>query len=124
MKRRLLIDIAERIFWTFIEGASATLLLSGFLNVAAWKASVVGGVAAVLALVKGTAASKVGSPITAATLPRTMESSGTLATDVVAGVSEAVEGVADDAMKILDDIEDQAVPKVRRPKGGTGGVTK
>ena len=70
MKRRLILDIAERVAWTFIQGAVSTLLLSGFLDTAAWKAAVVGGVAAVLALIKGTAASHVGSPATAATLPK------------------------------------------------------
>lgn len=69
MTKKLFIDIAERSVWTFIQGATSVLLLSGFLDTAAWKAAVVGGVAAVLALVKGTAASRIGSPATAATLP-------------------------------------------------------
>jgi hypothetical protein len=116
MKKRLLLDIAERVFWTFIQGASATLLLSGFLDTEAWKAACVGGVAAVLALVKGTAASQVGSPISAATLPKTLESTGTLATDVVSEVADVVEGAADDAMAILDEIEDKAAKPKRAPR--------
>ncbi len=116
MKKRLLLDIAERVIWTFIQGATATLLLSGFLDTAAWKAACVGGVAAVLALVKGTAASKMGSPISAATLPKTVETTGTLATEVVGQVTEVVEGAADEALKILDEIEDKAAqpPKPKR----------
>lgn len=76
MNRRLILDILERVGWTFIQGATSTLILSGFLEVDAWKAAAVGGVAAVLAFVKGLAASKVGSPISAATLPALPPASG------------------------------------------------
>jgi hypothetical protein len=116
MKKRLLADIAERVIWTFIQGAAATLMLSGFLDIEAWKAAAVGGVAAVLALVKGTAASQIGSPISAATLPKTLETTGTLATDVVGEVSEVVDEAVDDAMTILDKIEDKAAKSPTKPK--------
>lgn len=127
MKKRLLYDIAERFLWTFIQGATATFLLSGFLGVDQWKAGVVGGLSAVLALLKGVAAVHVGNPATAATLPATVEAVGTVAGQVVGQVVDAtgsvvgdvtgtVSGTVEDALSILDDIEKKAVPKPRTRK--------
>ena len=63
-------DAAERVGWTFLQGALATgsleQLATGDLD--AWRAAAVGGVAAVLALVKAIAARRVGDVHSAATL--------------------------------------------------------
>ena len=90
MSRRLLLDIIERVGWTFIEGATATLMLADFLAVDAWKAAVVGGLAAVLAVIKGYAASKVGSSISAATLPALPPSTNVVVGEVLGPVGEVV----------------------------------
>lgn len=129
MNRRLFIDIAERVFWTFLQGASSTLILTGFLEIEAWKAAIVGGVAAVLALVKGIAASKVGSPVSAATLPSLTEAvaivSGQVSGQVmdstgaiVGEVSGTVEGAVEEAMALLDsiDIEEKRLGRKRGAK--------
>lgn len=107
MKKRLIYDMAERVIWTFIQGTSSTLLLSGFLGISAWKAGVIGGGAAVLAMVKGVAAVHVGNPATAATLPATVEAVATVAGSltgqvldttgqVLGEVTGTVEGILDD----------------------------
>ena len=122
MGRRLFWDIFERVAWTFVQGCTSVLMLSGFLDVAAWKAAVVGGVAAVLAFVKSTAASKVGSPATAATLPFGVEAVGTVAGqmagtvvneagEVIGEVTGVVEGTADEALKALDEVEQKLMPR-------------
>lgn len=90
MNRRLILDIVERVGWTFIEGATSTLILADFLEVDTWKAAVVGGLAAVLAFVKGLAASKVGSPISAATLPALPPSTSVVVGQVLGPVGEVV----------------------------------
>lgn len=68
-------DAAERVGWTFLQGALATgsleQLATGDLD--AWRAASVGGVAAVLALVKAIAARRVGDRHSAATLKFTAQ---------------------------------------------------
>lgn len=102
MSRRLFLDIAERVFWTFVAGATSTLLLSGFLDTEAWKAAVVGGVSAVISLVKGVAASRIGDPATAATLPA-LGPVGTVTGQVVSTAGDVVGEVIGEAERILQD---------------------
>ncbi len=65
-------DLAERVFWTFVQAflapLSVTMILGG--DVTALRAALYGGAAAVLSLLKGVAASKVGTPGTASTADR------------------------------------------------------
>lgn len=72
MNRKLLIDIAERALWTFVQAFLAVFAVTGALDVdfASAKKAAIAGVAAVLAVLKGFAASRIGSDNTAATLPR------------------------------------------------------
>lgn len=90
MNRRLFLDIVERVGWTFLQGATSTLILADFLEVDAWKAAAVGGLAAVLAFVKGLAASRVGSPLSAATLPALPPSTSVVVGQVLGPVGEKV----------------------------------
>ena len=68
-------DAAERVAWTFLQGALATgsleQLATGDLD--AWRAAAVGGVAAVLSLLKAIAARRMGDPNSAATLKFTAQ---------------------------------------------------
>lgn len=63
-------DAAERVGWTFLQGSLATgsleQLATGDLD--AWRAASVGGIAAVLALLKAIAARRMGDHHSAATL--------------------------------------------------------
>jgi hypothetical protein len=63
-------DTAERVAWTFVQGAVGAVpvqqLATGDID--ALTSAAVGGAAAVLALVKAIAARKVGDPQTASTL--------------------------------------------------------
>lgn len=86
MNKRIIADIGERFVWTFIQGTTSTLLLAGFLGTSAWKAAVVGGLAAVIALVKGMAAVHMGNPATAATLPAALEATAAVAGSVTGTV--------------------------------------
>jgi len=75
MDRVWLADAAERIGWTFVQASIAAVgsealavgLAGGDVNVL--RAAGVGGLAAVLSLLKAVAARHVGDPDTAATLP-------------------------------------------------------
>jgi hypothetical protein len=96
MTRRLFLDILERVFWTFIQGAASTLLLSDFLGIEAWKAAAVGGAAAVLALIKGIAASRMGDPGSGATLPAIVTTAGTVTGTVVGTTGEVVGEIVGD----------------------------
>lgn len=106
MRRRLVLDIGERAGWTFVQGATSTLLLQGFLGVAAWKAAVVGGVAALIAALKGLAATKVGAP-SAATLPAALEATGAVVGSVtgtvVSGTGEVLGTVTGAVGGVLED---------------------
>lgn len=64
-----LLDAAERVFWTFVETFTATLIMAGALEMSTVKAAALAGIASVLAVVKALAASQVGQKGTAATLP-------------------------------------------------------
>lgn len=80
--RRYVADVAERVVWTFVQGASAVFV--GTYSAAAlddWSsakrvasACAVGGFAAVLSLIKGLAAKKIGADATAALLPARLDS--------------------------------------------------
>jgi hypothetical protein len=69
MNRRWIADAAERAGWTFVQGALAVvpveLLATG--DPTARNAALVGGIAAVLSLLKSVAATKVGDPGSAST---------------------------------------------------------
>lgn len=54
--KAFLIDAGERIVSTFIQGATASLVVTGFSSNEAWKAALVGGIAAALSTVKAIAA--------------------------------------------------------------------
>lgn len=66
-KKRFYFDLIERTVWTFIQALVGTwLALGADLNLDVLKAA---AIAAGLAVVKGVAATQIGSPDTAATLP-------------------------------------------------------
>ena len=67
--RLYLIDLAERVLWTFLQAFAAALLLSDALNLDALKAAAFAGLAAVLALVKGLGAKAIGDRQSASTAP-------------------------------------------------------
>lgn len=106
MTKRLLLDILERTFWTFIQGTSSTLLLAGFLGIDAWKAAIVGGLAAVIAMVKGIAASRLGEVGTAATLPGVVAPVGTVVGTVTTTTGRVVGDVVGTVSEILDGGDD------------------
>lgn len=111
MRKRLLLDIAERVAWTFIQGAAATLLLSGFLNIAAWKAAAIGGVAACLSMLKGLAASRLGVLGTASTLPAAAVATGEV-------VGEVVGTVVDTAGEVVGEVTGTVAGTVGGVLGG------
>lgn len=65
-------DLAERVTWTFIQAFLAPLTVTVILggDVTALRSALYGAAAAVLSLLKGVAASKVGTPGTASTADR------------------------------------------------------
>jgi predicted phage tail protein len=65
MKKKYL-DLAERVFWTFIQTAGAVVIVSGGFNVDVWKAAAAAGG---LSVVKCLVAMHVGDRETAAALP-------------------------------------------------------
>lgn len=65
-------DLAERVIWSFLGGTVAVLVAAGpadMLHVGFWKAAGVGGLTAVVALVKGLAARGLGARNSASTAP-------------------------------------------------------
>jgi hypothetical protein len=64
MTKTLARDIAERMAWTFAETFSGSLLAAPMLrlDISTLTAAALAGAAAVLAVLKGLAASKVGEP--------------------------------------------------------------
>lgn len=74
-QERYIVDLAERIGFTFLQAFGALLVVSGFFSVdgvtdvSIIQKAAIGAVAAVLALIKGIVAKAVGSPNTAAILP-------------------------------------------------------
>ncbi len=75
LTQRYWIDVAERVFWTFLQAFGAQLVLSGWFTVdgvidlSILEKAGLAGVAAALSFVKGLVARGVGSPTTAALLP-------------------------------------------------------
>jgi hypothetical protein len=73
--RSYIIDLAERVVWTFLQAFLGALIAGGVFDVAgvrdvsAWEAAALGGVAAVLSLLKGIAAKFIGQPDSASTAP-------------------------------------------------------
>jgi len=63
-------DTAERVAWTFTQGALSAVAVESLAvgDPSAWTAALVGGIAAVLSLLKAVAARHIGYPDTAATL--------------------------------------------------------
>ena len=86
MSSKLFLKILERFLWTFVQGATATLLLANFLDTDAWKAAAVGGVAAVLSLIKSYAGTKMGDPSSPAWLPASVTAAGGVVGDVTGTV--------------------------------------
>lgn len=66
MRRELLVDVAERAVWTLVQAFAAAVVAAGALDLEALK---VAGVAAVLAVLKGLAGTRIGDRHSAATLP-------------------------------------------------------
>ena len=71
MTRQLAIDIAERMIATAVQAFAATLLAAPVfsIDVSALKAAGLAALAAVLSILKGVAASRLGDPTSAAALP-------------------------------------------------------
>ncbi|MFJ8144696.1 hypothetical protein ACIQ6R_06425 [Streptomyces sp. NPDC096048] len=70
--RTYTVDLLERIIWTFLGAASAVALAAGpadMLSVSFWESVGVGGMAAVVTLVKGIAARLIGPKNSASTAP-------------------------------------------------------
>lgn len=65
-------DLGERVFWTFVQAFLSALTVPAILtgDVDMLRAALLAGAAAVLSLLKGVAASKVGTPGTASTADR------------------------------------------------------
>lgn len=72
MNQKLLTDIAERAAWTFAQTFLSLFVFTGALDtdISSAKQAAFAGIAAVIAVLKGFVASRVGSDNTAATLPR------------------------------------------------------
>jgi len=70
-RRLYLIDLAERIVWTFLEAFAGVLLLdlADVFELDLWKTAALAGLAAVLSLVKGLAAKAIGDRQSASTAP-------------------------------------------------------
>lgn len=63
-------DLTERVVWTFLGGTAAVIAASGpgdMLNATFWQAAATGGIAAVVALLKGLAAHYMGDRNSAST---------------------------------------------------------
>lgn len=75
LTKRYLADLAERVFWTWLQAFGATLVASGWfdvngvLDLSILEKAAIAGIAAVLSLLKGIVAKGVGSNYTASTLP-------------------------------------------------------
>jgi hypothetical protein len=74
-----LLDVGERVFWTFLQAFLGLLVVGGAFDVAnvadigIYQSAAVGGAAAVLSLLKSTVASFVGKSDTAALLPKSLD---------------------------------------------------
>jgi len=74
-----LLDVGERVFWTFLQTFLGLLVVGGWFdvnnitNVGILQSAAVGGAAAVLSLLKGLAGSFVGNGDSAAILPKSLD---------------------------------------------------
>ena len=70
MDRDWIKDATERVAWTFVQGALGTVSAEAIAtgDPSALRAAAIGGLAAVLSLVKAIAAKRMGDPHSAATL--------------------------------------------------------
>lgn len=68
-------DLAERVFWTFVQGVAGTVTAVQFdlIDPTGWKAAAVASLPAVYAVIKGGIAKFVGDRSTAALLPKQTE---------------------------------------------------
>jgi Putative lactococcus lactis phage r1t holin len=79
LNSRYVLDLIERVGWTFLETFGAVLVASGFFTIdgvtdlAIVEKAAIAGIASVLAVIKGLVAKGVGSPNTAALLPAQAE---------------------------------------------------
>lgn len=79
--RRLLCDVLERLLWTFVQAGLASLAVGGLFGLEAWKGAAIAGAAAVLSLLKGLAAARLGA-LSASTLPSALDPAGAGTTEV------------------------------------------
>jgi hypothetical protein len=120
MRSKLFLKILERLVWTFIQGTTSTLLLSGFLETEAWKAAVVGGLAAMLSLIKSYAGTKIGDPNSPAWLPATVTATGTVAGEITGTVVDTAGEVLGDVTGTVlgaldDDDNNEETPDAQHP---------
>jgi hypothetical protein len=75
MTKKLFLDLLERAVWTFLQAGLGVFVLADSFdaNLDNAEKAAMAGLAAVLALVKGVVASRVGDTGTAATLPATVD---------------------------------------------------
>lgn len=104
MSRNLFLKILERFLWTFVQGATATLLLANFLDTEAWKAAAVGGVASVLSLIKSYAGTKMGDPSSPAWLPASVTAAGGVVGEVTGQVVSQTGEVLGEVTGVVDGV--------------------
>lgn len=87
---RLIFDVAERTCWTFVQAFAGVMMGTDIFDwdVPVWQQAVASGVAAVLATLKGLAASRLGVLGTASTLPAAVAATGTVAGEVTGTVTD------------------------------------
>jgi hypothetical protein len=75
MTKKLFLDLVERAVWTFLQAGLGVFVLADSFdaNLDNAEKAAMAGLAAVIALVKGVVASRVGDTGTAATLPATAD---------------------------------------------------
>jgi hypothetical protein len=79
LNSRYILDLIERVGWTFLQAFGAELVASGWFTVdgvtdlSVLQKAGIAGIAAVLSVIKGLVAKGVGSPNTAALLPAAAE---------------------------------------------------
>jgi Putative lactococcus lactis phage r1t holin len=102
MKNKLFLKIAERVIWTFIQGAAGALMLGPAFNISALEAAALGGLMAVLSMVKNVAASHVGDHNSPATLPASVTATGNVVGQVT---GEVVSGTGEILGKVTGAVE-------------------
>lgn len=116
MKKQLLYDIAERMAWTAVQAGLASLTIGSLFGLAAWKGAAIAGGSAVLSLLKGLAASRLGVLGTAATLPAAVVATAA----VVAG--EVVGTVVDTAGAVVGEVTGTVAGTVGDVTGAVGDL--